>query len=1301
MLGTLALIGIVVPTFVGARRARRRWFGANGAPAVLVETVAVVTQMYGVAYLLGAVGWFRRWPFVFGCIVVGAGLALVARGPGRQLRCVDRPENRPLPMWTGLLAGTAVVVVSAQYLAHTLVSLRSGMYDSDTVWYHGPIAARFVQDGWTTRLYFEGGERLVSYYPANGELAAAIATLPFHGDALLPLLNLGWLGLALLAGWCFGRRRGRGPLGLAAIAVAASLPIMASRQAGTLGTDLPGLALLLASVALLIEGDWQPPWLALSGIAAGLAFGVKLTLIPPVAVLGVAVLMAAPARRRLRSFAVWGAACAAPALYWPLRDWARTGNPIPWLSMKLGPLRLRAVPLPGERLHDTDVLHYLGLAGSVKEVFAPGLWIAFGPGWPAVLALAALGGISVAVAGCDRTHRAVAAVGLVGLALYTLIPNTVFPPPLARYTFADTSRYALPALAVLLAAIALSRPVTRPRVASAVTAVMVGLVVVAQVPRSLQRYGTTQWPLPARDVVLAFVIALFVAGAAPTLHRLGREPALVGAPALAGLALIWAIQGSPPSQYGATSYMAPTSGIFAWGGHLSHTRIARFRVYRPVPLLRTQSRQLRPVPEHPRPPRYVSGADNLPLLAGDPGRRPLRLPRPLPTPPAQRRHLRGCLGERRAERRPPESPLGRRAVEDTRTTRPLPLRTDLDVTREGAGLPTHPRRDPADPVWSNRSSAVSGHRVNRRNRGPQLDQRAGSPRTQTLAGHALHWPTRLALASAVWLAGAAVYYRTVWASGFDRLMGVDTDTRLIAFLCEHWFRVIHGQASWRNPPFYYPVKGLLGWSDAFFLYQFLYAPLRELGCGPELALQLTTILLSGIGFVTFYWLVRELFRPGEVIALTGALVFTFASNLYLHVAAAQLGGLYLLPGVALMAVRAWKPRRESPWRAGLLGTMAGALYGLLFFTTYYIALFAGLAVIVATLSMVLFRVVLRTREPDRQRVLDGRDVRLAALTGAGFVAGVTPFLLTYLPVHSSQGGVSERQVLFFSVNWRSLIDVGSGNVIWGRLVRHIGPTTGAGLNESGYALTPVLLAAIVVGTIWLIHRIRRGGSIDKRRATAAVVLATTALVLLLLPVRLLGKPPWIILWKLPGFDAIRAIDRIEVVASSIAAVAFVAIAAEARRAVLARPARSDYRLDLRGSLLALVLVLAVAEQLNTGDVSRVNRLADDRFLAAIPPAPSACRYFYLVDTGSVDRLNSTLPIFDAGSPIAQVDAMFIAQKVRLPTLNGYTGSAPQGWHLDPIGGPAYLAAVHAWEVASGAGTGACRLDLGSMTWTTG
>ena len=108
-------------------------------------------------------------------IVVGVGAGLVAgqaRAAGRGP--APAPRRRPRPSVGDVAAIVAVLAVralAAAWMVPTLSTLASGMDRTDSLWYHLPLAARFVQTGYLGHIYFFDPIFLASFYPANSEVA--------------------------------------------------------------------------------------------------------------------------------------------------------------------------------------------------------------------------------------------------------------------------------------------------------------------------------------------------------------------------------------------------------------------------------------------------------------------------------------------------------------------------------------------------------------------------------------------------------------------------------------------------------------------------------------------------------------------------------------------------------------------------------------------------------------------------------------------------------------------------------------------------------------------------------------------------------------------------------------------------------------------------------------------------------------------------------------------------------------------------------------------------------------------------
>ena len=106
------------------------------------------------------------------------------------------------------------------------------------------------------------------------------------------------------------------------------------------------------------------------------------------------------------------------------------------------------------------------------------------------------------------------------------------------------------------------------------------------------------------------------------------------------------------------------------------------------------------------------------------------------------------------------------------------------------------------------------------------------------------------------------------------------------------------------------------------------------------------------------------------------------------------------------------------------------------------------------------------------------------------------------------------------------------------------------------------------------------------------------------------------MWHLPGADAIRAIDRLQVANSVVAALALVALGTEALRNWRGihgnwRGIHASTAIRVAGVIL---LGLILTEQLNTTSATQLRHNAQVALLAAVPPVPSGCTSFFVNDS---------------------------------------------------------------------------------------
>jgi hypothetical protein len=504
LLGALELVVILAPLAWAAWRVRTRILpGWSGAPARLAEIVLGVTALILLAELLGTFDAFTDAGMIIGSVAVAtftyawsrAGPGGPPTGPsqhgcekGAMHGCGAAPVGGPPgPAPATALAVLACAALAAAWMVPTLASLAGGMDRADTLWYHMPLSAKFVQSGSLGEIYFFDPIFFASFYPANSEVLHAVPILAFGRDILSPLLNLGFLALGLLAAYCIGRPYGLGPVTLIGGAIALGAEMLIEFQAGEALNDIVGVAFILAAVAILVNGrpaaankaapgrpPTEPPQhgredgamhgrqsgsvggspgaapLAVAGLAAGLAAGTKLSFIAPAGALLVGLLVIAGRGARWRT-AAW---FAIPALlaggYWYLRNLIAVGNPIPYVS-SLGQIDLPAPERTFELREGFSVAHYWNDFDVWSDWFFPGLDESFGLLWPVTL-VALVGGAVYAVwRGAEPLLRMLGAVILFTIVAYLFTPLTAAGEEGEPIAFVWNVRYIAPAVAVGLA----------------------------------------------------------------------------------------------------------------------------------------------------------------------------------------------------------------------------------------------------------------------------------------------------------------------------------------------------------------------------------------------------------------------------------------------------------------------------------------------------------------------------------------------------------------------------------------------------------------------------------------------------------------------------------------------------------------------------------------------------------------------------------------------------------------------------------------------------------------------------------
>ena len=557
--GVLGLAAIAVAMGLVAVRIRGRLLpGWDGAPARLAEAVIGLSALTLLFQLLGAIGLFEPAVLVGASIAAGAGVWLGVPRPADTTPAIPpSPRVPPLQMAIAL-------AVAAFLAAHWATGLQDvwarGMLTFDTLWYHGPFAARIAEEGSLWGLHFTDPLYLNWFYPENSELLHATGISLLDRDLFSPLVNFGWLGVALLAAWCVGRPYGVAPLSLVAVALTLDIGPMVPREAGTPANDIAPVALLLAAAAVLINAAAQargataaartfhsggPPLrgllpmgaLLVAGLAMGLALGTKLTIAGGVAAMAVGVPLVMPPGVRRKATLVFLGGVAATAAFWFIRNLIHSGNPLPWLG-ELGPIDL---PGPDRGLEGRDnftVSHYLFDPDTSvwSQYFFRPITNLLGPAWPLFLGLSAAGAVLAIARPRTPVVRMLGAVTVVAAIAYLFTPLTAAGPEGQPLAFGINLRYLVPALALGLALLTLEPKLTPERFRLPLLAGGALVMVITS------KYSDSAyiWSEPFASIPFAALIGLMLIGVPVGIALLARRGAgrAIAASALAAVVVV-------------------------------------------------------------------------------------------------------------------------------------------------------------------------------------------------------------------------------------------------------------------------------------------------------------------------------------------------------------------------------------------------------------------------------------------------------------------------------------------------------------------------------------------------------------------------------------------------------------------------------------------------------------------------------------------------------------------------------------------------------------------------------------------
>jgi hypothetical protein len=534
------------------------------------------------------------------------------------------------------------------------------------------------------------------------------------------------------------------------------------------------------------------------------------------------------------------------------------------------------------------------------------------------------------------------------------------------------------------------------------------------------------------------------------------------------------------------------------------------------------------------------------------------------------------------------------------------------------------------------------------------------------------------------LLSVAYVFRYFVKSGGAIISGDLGDTRIVIVLLEHWKSFFAGIEEWSSPLFFYPIKGVLGNTDAHALYAPIYSVLRVL-FDPYISYEMTLAFTRLLGFFFMALLLRASFRLPHWASILGATIFTILASNYVHLGHGQFVVVAYIPLLIYLVLRIFQshPHTAASWASGVA---AAVVFSALCLSTFYIAWFAVLASIIVLILVSSWAVLRFGASPTARLTWSWACQRTGTLCAmlAVLLCGAIPFCYLYLPRFKEHGGYPLEEIMTLAQRPADMVNAGIDNWIWGRLLSH-GEFASMTPN---FGFAPILLVMTLTGIILGGYNLFRSNDAPIE-ARFTFFCGIGGFVLWFLFLRFdTWTPYWLLYHFFPGATAMRAPYRITMFLGAL----FVPVAMFGLVGLVRGIAAINFK--VAASIAIAATLMLVAEQRMIYTPGQLFRVTDMELSARISSVPKGCQSFFVY--GFVP--NGAAPLIEYFYA-PTTEAMMIAARDHVPTLNGISTVTPNGWNLMPPLTEAYLPAVRSWVDTHGL-KNVCELNLYNLTWET-
>lgn len=509
---------------------------------------------------------------------------------------------------------------------------------------------------------------------------------------------------------------------------------------------------------------------------------------------------------------------------------------------------------------------------------------------------------------------------------------------------------------------------------------------------------------------------------------------------------------------------------------------------------------------------------------------------------------------------------------------------------------------------------------------------------------------------------------------FTTLYGDSYDAAIVVAILEHWINTFRGDSHWSQLYYFYPYQNTLAQTDGYFIIGVIYAVIRLFGIDPFVSSELSNMVVRGIGFLSFYWMMRKVFHIRFGWAVFAAGLFIIANNLTVHGTRVQLATLSFAPFVTVLLHEAYQALvNDDRKRCFAWGSAAGVALGSWALTCFYITWFFIFFIVI--LALALLCVAEQAQRANLWRAVK-QHIWVVVAVGVVAIVSMIPLLSVYLPKAAESGVRSYASAQHYAVTLPGILQLGETNILFGELylkfLKVIAPSYTWEGEYYNTGIAPIIFVLFCFAG-WAIFRNRTRS--PSGQFVWAIYLAS--LVTWLCVIKVGGHSLWFFVYHLfPGAKALNVIGAYQIFLSfPIVVVVVIYLSKLVPR--------------LPVSILLILGGLLVLEEMNRAYIA-LDRHAELAKVANLSAPPESCKVFYVSGWPKQESVIDNIYAHN-------VSAMLIAEILKIPTINGFASFNPPDWNLANPNNGTYDERVRSY-LNSHAIMDVCKLDLSSKQW---